>query len=256
MQHFAPRRATQFVRLDMAVPPGDDSDLWSAFDNDFLDDPYFAYDEELSIRYNPSALEPPPLPSRAASTSAGATPFYSGYTASVRNALHAKGSTIEKSVENVLDAIRHEGLNLEIFLGALFWGDPGCTSNYKISYERSVFMRSTTLLTVLQHWWHPPTSKRSGGGKPMEDFVLSRAGDLLEQDMNAVVTRFRPATDMLTKEMLTSVNFRAVGSELQSTQAPHLWSMLHRLACSRRQEKENTMKNPFHVCPIHMLQYN
>lgn len=239
----------------MVPPAADDSDLWAVFDDDFPDDPSFAYTDELLL-CNPTNApsEPPPLPPRTTPTaSRTSTSFYSGYTESVRNALHAKGSSIEQSVENILDAIRHEGLNLEIFLGALFWGDPACTSNYKISYERSVFMRSTTLLTVLQHWWHPPTSKQSGGGKPMEEFVLSCAGELLEHEIESVAARFRPSTDMLSKKNLTSVNFREVGTELQTKQAPHLWTMLHRLARSRRQEKENTMKNPFHVRLVHEL---
>ncbi|KAI0639717.1 hypothetical protein C8Q77DRAFT_1082554 [Trametes polyzona] len=149
-------------------------------------------------------------------------------------------------------------MNLEVFLGALFWGDAGCTANPIITHERSVFMRSDTLIEVLERWWHPPTSKQSGGRKPMEDFVLSCAGDLLEREVDSVAAWFRPPDDMLSKEKLTSVNFRAVGTELQTTRAPRLWSVIQRLAWTRRQQKENTVKNPFHVIltVISMLSYS
>ncbi|KAI0668429.1 hypothetical protein C8Q78DRAFT_1098590 [Trametes maxima] len=163
-------------------------------------------------------------------------------------------------IESILDALRAQGLNLELFLGALFWGDAECTSNARIAHERTVFMQSDTLEGILRRWWHPPTYKkdRAGGGKVMEDFVQECAGKMLEREMNDLSTWLRPPGDILSKEKLTSVNFRMVGNEIQTTRAPRLWSMLQHLAQSSRQEKENTVKNPFHVILtiISMLAYS
>ncbi|KAH9847961.1 hypothetical protein C2E23DRAFT_871531 [Lenzites betulinus] len=209
------------------APPLDDAEYWAAFEDSDDDEP-LNYDDEL------------------------------GYTASARETFCKQGGNLEASVVKILELIKDEGLNLEIFLDAIFWGDSGCQANYTISHQRAVFMRSPTLVTVLDNWWHPPTRKDSGGGKPMEDFVLARAGELLEEDMDNVMTRFRPPQDMLSKERLTSVNFRLVGNELRTTHTPRLWSLLEQLACTRRQQKLNKHKNPFHVVLtiISMLSYS
>ncbi|KAI0635511.1 hypothetical protein C8Q77DRAFT_1052916 [Trametes polyzona] len=238
-----------------------DAEYWAAFEDEFLDDATFDYYNELQLCPSDDFEPPPLLPPSAVRPSAGAA-FHGRYTASVRNVLSAGGRSIEQRVLSVLESIQAEGLNLEIFLGALFWGDAACTTNHKIKHERAVFMRSTTLVEVLQRWWHPPTSKHSGGAQAMEDFVLTCAGELLEQEMKDIAPWLRAPDDMLSRERLSSINFREIGVELQTERAPRLWGMLQRLAWSPRQQKENTMKTPFHVCltviltTISMLSYS
>ncbi|KAH9902527.1 hypothetical protein C8Q73DRAFT_741902 [Cubamyces lactineus] len=212
----------------------EDIEYWCAFEADF-DDNTIDFDNDLELL----SLDSEPLPfvpvvQTHAALNASSS-FYEGYTARLRR------------VVAVLESIRHQGLNLELFFDALFWGDNECTTDTTIQYERKVFMRSPTLLRVLSHWWDPPTSKSAGGGEAMDKFVLACAGKLLENEMEDIALQFCPPPDILSKEKLTGVNFREVGCALQSTGAPRLWSILQRLAWSPRQQKENTVKNPFHV---------
>lgn len=48
--------------------------------------------------------------------------------------------TLKSQVKNSLRAIQEQGLNLELFLEALFWGNPGCMANPVIWHECTTFM--------------------------------------------------------------------------------------------------------------------
>ncbi|EIW55822.1 uncharacterized protein TRAVEDRAFT_129435 [Trametes versicolor FP-101664 SS1] len=178
-----------------------------------------------------------------------ASSFYSGYTATFRNALARDSASLATRVENVLEFMRTQNLNLELFMDAVFWGDPGCIANRKIAHERAVFMRSPILLSVLDRWWHPPTKETSGGGSAMKDFLVARVGETLVEELEDVASsQLRPPDNPLSASNLTSVNFRDVGTQIQNRHAPKLWLLLQQLAWSPRQKKENSQKNPFHVC--------
>ncbi|OJT05420.1 hypothetical protein TRAPUB_13205 [Trametes pubescens] len=183
----------------------DDETYWDAFG----DDPY---DDELELDpldANSHAPEPN-LPFIPAPQSSAAS-FYGVYTASKRASFPHGSANLETRVVNTMAFMQAQGLNLELFMEAVFWGDSDCTANYTISYERTVFMRSPTLLSVLSNWWCPPTKESSGGGAAMKEFLVLRVGELLVEELEEVArTELRPPADALSAANLTSINFRDV----------------------------------------------
>lgn len=222
---------------------GPDLEYQQAFSNDH--DDYWDDSDDFADALDQLNSDFPfmPPPQTAASS------FYSGYTDTFRTALARDDASLATRVENVLEFMRTQNLNLELFMDALFWGDPGCIASRKIAHERAVFMRSPMLLSVLDRWWHPPTKETSGGGGVMKDFLVARVGEALVEELEDVASsQLRPPDNPLSASNLTGVNFRDVGTQIQTRHAPKLWLLLQQLAWSPRQRKENTQKNPFHVC--------
>lgn len=208
------------------------------------------YDDPLDQLLFPASddLPPPSQPPKASVSF-----FYEGYTAALRNALHADTPVHERVRDTLIYMQEEQGLNLELFLDALFWGDPGCISDRKVRHERTTFVRSPTLISVLNHWWRPSTGEQSGGGERMKDFVLEKAMEVLNAELDGVAQgayRVPKDQDPLTQEYLTSLNLRNFGNFLQTSGAPRLWLLLQSLASTDRQIQHNTMKNPFHVCLV------
>ncbi len=211
------------------------------------DDPDTDYFDTLDEQLFPVLDEDPPAPSTPPGSSAAAL-FYSTYTESFRRTL-PYGPPVHERVRDILLYMQKEkGLNLELFLEALFWGDSGCTADPKIAHERKNFMHSPALVGVLDRWWSPPTGMASGGSERMRDFVIVRATELLVEELDgAAKTVFRPPPDHLSEESLTSLNFRAFGTSLQTGLTSRLWFVLQSLAMTQRQLIENKFKDTFHV---------
>lgn len=150
----------------------DDDEFFDVFDLDWPDDPDVDYVDDVESSF--LAQSPPEAPISTPHASSAAASFYDQYTSALRNAIPHNGPPISKRVHDVLVYMNEQhGLNLELFMGALFWGDPGCISDFKAIHERSVFMKSPTFTQVLSHWWCPPTQRQAGGGEPMQAFVMS-----------------------------------------------------------------------------------
>ncbi|KII93855.1 hypothetical protein PLICRDRAFT_102389 [Plicaturopsis crispa FD-325 SS-3] len=169
-----------------------------------------------------------------------------------------EGAMMAFKVNKVLLEIDAQGLDLPIFLDALSWGDPGCTSGREanIRYARSSLMHSTELPGILERWWKPPRSSKTkkrrpeGGKKSMEEFAASCVESMLQSEMAAVASPLKsPAGEDLTEETLTSISFSALGTEMK-TRAPNLWRMLRGSAYSAAQAKRNTTKNPDKVSKL------
>ncbi|EJF60635.1 hypothetical protein DICSQDRAFT_62442 [Dichomitus squalens LYAD-421 SS1] len=158
--------------------------------------------------------------------------------------------TLEDRVLACITYMNTMGINVELFMTALFWGDHGCIVNPKIRHERTVFMNSTSLRSILERWWNPPTHDHASGGKAaVREFVMEHAGEMLEEEMHDATPSFRLPEDSnpLLHENLTTLNFRHFGTQLLHSGTPLLWRLLQRLACTRRQQIKNTAKSPFHV---------
>ena len=220
----------------------DDDVYFDAFDWDYNDsDCDYLDDIDISLLPNdalPTGPPPPLVPPPSTATS-----FYRGYTDALRRDIPTEGPTVASRAEAVLHYMRdNQGLNLELFLESVFWGDAGCIANPKCIHERSVFMKSPTLISVLDHWWH------HASGDALRGWTVGRAAEVLGEEMDQVgETSFKKPDNPLSKEYLTHVDFRAFGMQLQSSGAPYLWYILQMLASTPRQRKENTVKNPFHV---------
>ncbi|KAI0708348.1 hypothetical protein C8Q76DRAFT_814709 [Earliella scabrosa] len=163
---------------------------------------------------------------------------------------------MEGKVTAVLAFMKTQGLNLEIFLDAVFWGHPACTANRAVIYERTNFLDGPTLDVVLRRLWKPPTRARSHEAT-MRDFVTDAVNEIFEQEMKDIAAILTPPKDALSEEHLTSIDFHALGRALQSV-ARALWALFERLASTARQRKENVMKEPFLIIlmTLAMLAYS
>lgn len=226
-----------------------DAAIWSAFEDDY-EDADLDYEDDIDRALFPlpssdsgfSASSPPSKPSPAAT-------FYQKYTDSLRRNL-SDDPPLHQRVLNTLVFMNAQGLNLELFLGALFWGDAECIRDSKIQHERTTFMRSPVLQDILALWWKSRTTERADGSDLMKEFVLTCTGEVLSAEMErATGSIFRPPQDNpLLEGNLTGLNFREVGESLQTSGgAPYLWRLLSMLSSTDRQRKENSVKNPFHV---------
>ncbi|KAM5534908.1 hypothetical protein V8D89_011463 [Ganoderma adspersum] len=218
--------ATPLCPLTPPMLSEDDHLAFDDYSNDL--EPDYAYLESRSEDPSPPPLaELPPRPNVRSE-------LYKGYT----QALCQKAR-----VYDCITYMNTMGLNLELFLNAVFWGDSSCISNSKIRHERMVFMNSTSLPA-------PPTQDHASGGKNVvQEFVMEHAGEMLEKEVKAATPYFRvpEGVDPLSHHNLTWTNFREFGIQLQSKGTPLLWRVLQRLAWMKQQQQENKMKNPFHV---------
>ncbi|KAH8093843.1 hypothetical protein BXZ70DRAFT_897167 [Cristinia sonorae] len=182
-----------------------------------------------------------------------ASKSFSTYTPAVESSLSAQ-QIGEKSIR-VIQAMKDEGLNLPVFLNAIFWGNQACTANAEVRHERTTFMSSGYLRTILNRWWKPPNSAQSGQAT-MREFVVGCTQEVLTTEMNNIATELRPGPDPLSHEKLTEFDFKKFGQYLREEGAPILWTLLMSLAWGARQAK-NTTKDPFHVIMliIVMLSY-
>ncbi|KAM5538413.1 hypothetical protein V8D89_008015 [Ganoderma adspersum] len=183
-----------------------EDEYFEAFDNDFGDfDSDYDY---LDAPFGQDCPPPPladPLPHAAAQSD-----LYENYTNSLREGINIGGPPILERILSCINHMNSVGLNLELFLDAIFWGDSGCISNSKIRHERTVFMNSATLPTVLSHWWRPPNHHHvSGGQERVQEFIIERAGDVLEIEVKAATGYFQlpPDSDPLSYDNLTRINF-------------------------------------------------
>ncbi|KAJ3724390.1 hypothetical protein C8R42DRAFT_448918 [Lentinula raphanica] len=72
-----------------------------------------------------------------------------------------KGRSRLDPVLAVLDAIAAQGLDLPLFLDALFYGDSDCHSNQRCRYARDSLMTCEELPRIVRVWHKPP--RRPGG---------------------------------------------------------------------------------------------
>ncbi len=213
-----------------------EDEYFAAFGDDFID-----FDEDFNgplsqVDSELSAPILPPLPPR---------PRQSAFRQT--NPLRAQipEGELEPKISAVLAFMKREGINLALFLDAIFWGDAACTANRDIVHERTNFLDSPDFEVVLNRIWKPPTRAKSHN-LALHGFVCDAMAELLETEMASIALVLTPPNDALSKEHLAGVNFRALGQALQKG-APETWRLFERLATTARGRKENTMKDAFLV---------
>ena len=152
-------------------------------------------------------------------------------------------------ITNVLQFMDAQGINLTIFLDALSWGDPECNSD-KIRYARTGLLLSEELPLILQRWWKPPRvpgsphARTQGATEALNNFASSCFSVIAEKELEKLTPLFFSHTAHdVTEDELTSIKIPDAVETVQRL-APCLWSLLHGMAVTQRQQENNTRKNP------------
>ncbi|KAJ6582640.1 hypothetical protein DFH09DRAFT_1439496 [Mycena vulgaris] len=153
-------------------------------------------------------------------------------TALLRANLHDNLAAKVKMDLVYMDAV---GINLPILLDTMSWGDPACTQDAKIRYERSALLNSVELPGILRRWWKPPRPHGSHRVRPkgakaaMQDFALYCSREVPELE--------------LEKAELTGTSFPKLIEAVKKV-ATNLWRVLMELARSPTQQKRSLKKDP------------
>ncbi|KAF8327129.1 hypothetical protein F5887DRAFT_924902 [Amanita rubescens] len=218
---------------DIVVLEEDEEDL---FDIDELVD--FTYDE-------PEELDEPMLEEEE--TPADAPIAY-------QNTMHLKArldaADILSKVKRIFNCMQSEGLNLPLFLDAVFYGDAACHNDAAIQYQRTALMVSDELPILLERWYQAPSRGQGYRGqrplaakKVLVNFAQKIVNKQMDREMKLTAKSFLSNSELLSKEHLLNLNFNVIMAECR-TLAPITWSLFRKAAYTVEQEKHNTHKNP------------
>ncbi|KAF8316197.1 hypothetical protein F5887DRAFT_1066774 [Amanita rubescens] len=146
--------------------------------------------------------------------------------------------------------MQNEGLNLPLFLDAVFYGDPECHNDRVVQYQRTALMVSDELPVLFQRWYQPPSrSQGHRGQRPLAatKSVVSFARSIVNREIDAEIKRtaklFVSGPELLSKEHILSLDFHTLIIECQN-RAPTMWDLFRKSAYTSEQEEHNTRKNP------------
>lgn len=153
-------------------------------------------------------------------------------------------------VKKVISCLQNEGLNLPLFLDAVFYGDPGCHNDGSVQYQRTALMVSDELPVLLERWYQPPSRSQGLRGqrptsatKKIVNFARNIINREIDREMKRTANLFLSSPDLLSKEHLLSLNFHAMINECQ-LHAPTMWGTFRKAAYTAEQDEHNTRKNP------------
>ncbi|KDQ49210.1 hypothetical protein JAAARDRAFT_716162 [Jaapia argillacea MUCL 33604] len=152
-------------------------------------------------------------------------------------------------VRKILALIEAEGLNLTIFLDAIFWGNPHCVDDPQVRYARTALLVSSQLSDILHRMWQPPLSSRShhsrakGARETIVQLVHEFEEDAMRHEMAIISKLFRTSADQLREEDLTNFAYEGVLKEVKEG-APNLWRVLSLAGYTAKQRTVNSHKNP------------
>ncbi|KAI0702135.1 hypothetical protein C8Q76DRAFT_633001 [Earliella scabrosa] len=167
-------------------------------------------------------------------------------------AYHEDRGTLVDTVHAVLGYMRDKKIDLPLLLWAMSYNVSELVPDETVKFERVALLSSLELPGLLKSWHKPPRShgrgiRTKGAAAAVDDFVLDRAGDILDQEMAAVGEYMRTSVAELSAEALLSIKLATVKEEVKK-RAPNTWKLLLRCAWTARQAKENKLKDPETVC--------
>ncbi|KAJ3822556.1 hypothetical protein F5880DRAFT_1507682 [Lentinula raphanica] len=150
----------------------------------------------------------------------------------------------------VLDTIAAQGLDLPLFLDALFYGDSACHSDQRCRYARDSLMNCDELPRIVQVWHKPPRrpcSQKSrrpfGASSVMENFALNCVASQVDREMQLSASLLASDPLDFSEDHLLGVDFEELKAQV-SSQNPTIWRILRGAAYSTKQEKRNKYKDP------------
>jgi hypothetical protein len=161
-----------------------------------------------------------------------------------------EGADVLSKVKRVISCMQAEGLNLPLFLDAVFYGDLGCHNDAVVRYQRTALMVSDELPGLLDRWYQPPSrSEGHQGQRPLaaRKVLISFAKRIVNEEIDREIKRtakfFVSRPELLSKEHLLSLDFHAM-LETCRMYAPTLWHLFRNAAYTAEQDKHNIRKNP------------
>ena len=153
-----------------------------------------------------------------------------------------------------LEYLGQLGLNLELLLDGISWGDSECTQDPVIRNARTSLLHSKELPSILHRWHRPPRNpdshnRRARGVKDvMEAFAIECTWEIRHEEIEGIKDIMSsPAGKDIEEETLMGLKFDELIKEIK-THAPVMWKDIWDLAYSPAQEKRNKKKNPDKVC--------
>lgn len=175
-------------------------------------------------------------------------PIQLGHTANMWAGL--AGQDMARKIRAILFFMEGQGINLPIFLDALSWGDPACSSDPKIKYARTSLMVSIELPGILSRWYNPPQrtnhrrGKRPAGARAsLLDFAATVVAGRIDKEMKQSAPLFLSPPEDFSQESLTSVDFDNLKTATLE-KAPITWQVFQSAAYSLKQELRNKYKDP------------
>ncbi|KAJ3818577.1 hypothetical protein F5880DRAFT_1682852 [Lentinula raphanica] len=160
------------------------------------------------------------------------------------------GSSRLNAVLAVLDSIAAQGLDLPLFLDALFYGDSDCHSNQRCRYARDSLMTCDELPRIVQVWHKPPrhpggqkSCRPFGASRVMEDFALNTVSSKVNRELRISAPLFASDPLDFSENQLLGVDFQELKAQVLARN-PILWRILQSAAYSEKQELHNKRKDP------------
>ncbi|KAF8673067.1 hypothetical protein AX14_005425 [Amanita brunnescens Koide BX004] len=144
-----------------------------------------------------------------------------------QNTLHLKsrlaGADVLSKVKNVINCMRNEGLNLPLFLDAIFYGDLECHNDKVVQYQRTALMVSDELPVLFERWYQPPSRSQGYHGqrplaatKNIVNFARSIVNREIDGEIKRTAKLFMSGPELLSKEHLLSLDFHSLITECRN----------------------------------------
>ncbi|KIJ17501.1 hypothetical protein PAXINDRAFT_72558 [Paxillus involutus ATCC 200175] len=160
-----------------------------------------------------------------------------------------EGQPMLPKIRRVLSVIREEGMNVPLFLDALFWGgEPECHADRTLGFARTALLVSEELPGIFERCYKPPCNhnkgpRPAGGHRTLDTFAVQIIGDLVSHGMECLGLLFYSPPADLTTEHMTTFDFDEFASRIQG-EAPLVWNIADKMVYSSKQRVRNAHKNP------------
>ena len=156
-----------------------------------------------------------------------------------------------RTVKRVLDVLKDGDMDVVGFLDALCWGNQMAITDQSTKAARTSLTHSDQLATVVSRWLRPPRTSQGGptaGGarRVLLPLVIETVQDIINEEMDAVVEELKERSADVTEENILGTMIDEVQERVLVT-APVFHSLVRTAAWSKKQEEQNSLKNPTKV---------
>ena len=139
----------------------------------------------------------------------------------------------------VLDYMSDAGLDLPIFLDAVFWGNDRLATDGKTKYQRSAFLRSAQFPRILERW-----EKKSSAAKVvLKAHALSTIKVAVNAEMDDAVSELTITSEEIHEENLLSITQEHLVERLKPVTST-LWEILDTSATRKDKSRNKHIHSP------------